>query len=64
VWAAHLRGSGFVNVIVEEGAVLASCYGEMFCLDPLTGNGKWQNPFALLSEGHYEATQHSLTRAG
>jgi outer membrane protein assembly factor BamB len=44
VWATHLKGSGFVNVVLENGAVLASCYGEVFCLEPLTGNGRWHNP--------------------
>ena len=44
VWATHLKGSDFVNVVVQEGTVLASCYGEIFCLDPLTGNARWHNP--------------------
>ena len=44
VWTARLKGSGFVNVVVQGGAVLASCYGEIFCLDPLTGNALWHNP--------------------
>ena len=43
VWATHLKGSDFVNVCVQDSAVLASCYGEIFCLDPLTGAGLWQN---------------------
>ena len=43
VWATHLKGSDFVNVAVQNGAVLASCYGEIFCLDPLTGNALWHN---------------------
>jgi outer membrane protein assembly factor BamB len=44
VWATHLKGSGFVNVVLEDGAILAACYGEIFCLNPLTGNGQWHNP--------------------
>ncbi len=44
VWATHLNGSGFVNVVLQDEAVLASCGGEMFSLDPLTGNGHWHNP--------------------
>ena len=43
VWATHLKGWSFVNVVVEDGSVLASCYGEIFCLDPLTGNALWHN---------------------
>jgi outer membrane protein assembly factor BamB len=38
VWTTHLKGSDFVNVSVEDGRVLATCYGEIFCLDPLTGD--------------------------
>jgi outer membrane protein assembly factor BamB len=44
VWVAHLKGSDFVNIVVQNDAVLASCYGEIFCLDPLTGAGLWRNP--------------------
>jgi len=44
VWATHLKGSDFVNVVLLDGAVLASCYGEIFCLDPLTGRTLWHNP--------------------
>ena len=43
-WATHLKGSDFVNVVLQDDAVLASCYGEVFCLDPLTGNAMWHNP--------------------
>ncbi len=43
-WATHLKGADFVNVVVQNGAVLASCYGEIFCLDPLTGDALWHNP--------------------
>lgn len=28
VWATHLKGSDFVNVIVQDGTILASCCGE------------------------------------
>jgi len=43
VWATHLKGWSFVNVVVEDRRVYASCYGEIFCLDPLTGNALWHN---------------------
>jgi outer membrane protein assembly factor BamB len=41
----------FVNVVLEEGAVLASCWGEVFCLDPLTGNALWHNPLKGFGRG-------------
>jgi outer membrane protein assembly factor BamB len=44
VWTTHLKGSDFVNVVVEDDAILAACRGEIFCLDPATGNGRWHNP--------------------
>src|ERR1700691_8519 len=43
VWATHLKGAGFVNVVLQNQTVLASCDGEIFCLDPLTGNARWHN---------------------
>jgi outer membrane protein assembly factor BamB len=51
VWATHLKGWSFVNVVVEDGRVLASCYGEIFCLDPLTGNALWHNPLKGFGTG-------------
>jgi outer membrane protein assembly factor BamB len=44
VWATHLKGVDLVNVVVQNGMVLAMCYGELFCLDPLTGDAIWHNP--------------------
>jgi outer membrane protein assembly factor BamB len=44
VWTTPLKGSDFVNVVLQNGVLLASCYGEIFCLDPLTGNLLWHNP--------------------
>jgi len=44
MWVTRLKGADFVNIVVQNDAVLASCYGEIFCLDPLTGAGRWQNP--------------------
>jgi outer membrane protein assembly factor BamB len=51
VWATHLKGSAFVNVVMQHGAVLASCSGEIFCLDPLTGLGMWHNPLKGFGTG-------------
>jgi outer membrane protein assembly factor BamB len=51
VWATRLKGSDFVNVVLLDGAVLASCYGEIFCLDPLTGITMWHNPLKGFGTG-------------
>jgi outer membrane protein assembly factor BamB len=60
VWATHLKGSDFVNVVVQDGTVLASCYGEIFCLDPFTGNARWHNPLKGFGLGLATiATEHN-----
>jgi outer membrane protein assembly factor BamB len=51
VWATHLKGWDFVNVVLQDGGVLASCSGEIFCLDPLTGVGMWHNPLKGFGRG-------------
>src|SRR5260370_16331456 len=51
VWATHLKRYDFVNVMVEDGRILASCSGEVFCLDPLTGNAIWHNPLKGFGTG-------------
>ncbi len=51
VWATQLKGSDFVNVVLEDGAVLASCCGEIFCLDPRTGIRMWHNPLKGFGTG-------------
>jgi outer membrane protein assembly factor BamB len=43
-WATHLKGSGFVNVVLDGDRILAATYGEIFCVDPITGQGRWHNP--------------------
>ncbi len=50
-WGTHLKGSDFVNVVLQDDVLLASCYGEVFCLDPLTGNVLWHNPLKGLGIG-------------
>ena len=60
VWATHLKGYDFVNVVVQSEAVLASCCGEIFCLDPLTGNARWHNPLRGFGRGLATmATEHN-----
>jgi outer membrane protein assembly factor BamB len=51
VWATHLKGSDFVNVVLQNGSILASCRGEIFCLDPLAGRGLWHNPLKGFGTG-------------
>jgi outer membrane protein assembly factor BamB len=51
VWATHLKGSDFVNVLLDSGQVIATCRGEIFCLDPLTGAQLWHNRLKGLGTG-------------
>ncbi len=44
LWATRLKRYDFVNVVVEEDNILATCQGEIFCLDKITGNVQWHNP--------------------
>ena len=44
VWQTHLAGSDFVNVMLDANNVYATTHGEVFCLDPETGDGRWHNP--------------------
>lgn len=60
VWTTHLKGMSFVNVVLEEGTVLASCCGEVFCFDPLTGKSLWHNPLKGFGRGPTTiATEHN-----
>jgi hypothetical protein len=46
VWVARLKGMDFVNVVVDEGKILATVRGEIFCLEPATGQIVWHNRLA------------------
>ena len=45
-WSAKLKGSthSFVNVLRDREGLLATCSGEIFCLDPASGTVLWHNP--------------------
>ncbi len=64
VWVTHLKGSDFVNVVVDNGTIVASCYGEVFCLDPLTGNGRWHNPLKGFGWGLATIATEDAVRIG
>jgi outer membrane protein assembly factor BamB len=44
VWQTHLKGSEFVNVVLDGPVVYATTRGEAFCLDVATGKPRWHNP--------------------
>ena len=49
IWKTQLKsgflsfGDGFVTVLVEGKRIFAHSYGELFCLDALTGKQLWVN---------------------
>ena len=51
LWRSELKGSDFVNVILDGGDLFASTRGEIFCLDPATGRVRWNNPLKGLGRG-------------
>ncbi len=50
-WAIRLKGMDFVNLVLEEDKVLATCCGEIFCLDALEGKVLWHNPLKGFGTG-------------
>jgi outer membrane protein assembly factor BamB len=44
VWAQKLKGSDFVNVVLDGNDLFATTHGEVFCLAPRTGKLRWHNP--------------------
>jgi len=44
VWATSLKGSEFVNVVLDGKNLFATTRGEIFCLDPQGGGIRWHNP--------------------
>jgi outer membrane protein assembly factor BamB len=51
LWSTHLKGSQFVTVAVENGAVYAGTSGRLFCLDPSTGSVRWTNELPGMGYG-------------
>ena len=43
LWVTHLKGSGFVQVVLDGDDLYATTYGEIFCLDLQTGTVRWHN---------------------
>ena len=51
IWRSSLKGSDFVNVVLDDGMLYATTKGEIFCLDPSTGNIRWNNRLKGLGTG-------------
>jgi len=44
LWATSLVGADSVNVALDGDSLYATTRGEIFCLDPMTGDARWHNP--------------------
>lgn len=43
LWRTELKGSDFVNVVLDGNQIYATAKGEIFCLDTATGKSRWHN---------------------
>jgi outer membrane protein assembly factor BamB len=43
LWKTGLKGSDFVNLMLDNDRVIAATKGEVFCLDAATGQLLWHN---------------------
>jgi outer membrane protein assembly factor BamB len=43
IWSTHLNGRDFVNVVLSGKDLFASTKGEIYRLEPATGNIRWHN---------------------
>jgi hypothetical protein len=51
LWQAKLKGSDFVNLVCDRTAIYATTHGEIFCVDPQSGQIRWHNPLKRLGTG-------------
>ena len=51
LWSTHLKGSGFVTVAVEQGAIFAATSGRLYRLEPTSGHVRWTNELPGLGFG-------------
>ena len=65
LWATHLKGSDFVNVVVDGDNLYAASHGEIFCLDPRSGVVRWHNPLKGYGLGLVSiAVERGVTNGG
>ncbi len=55
-WRSAARRSCCGDMVSK---IVASCYGEIFCLEPLTGNALWHNPLKGFGTGLVTMTTES-----
>jgi outer membrane protein assembly factor BamB len=51
LWMTELKGSDFVNLVIDDDNLYATTKGEIFCLDPSNGALRWHNGLSGLGWG-------------
>jgi outer membrane protein assembly factor BamB len=51
LWRRHLKGSSFVTLAIESDAIYAHTYGNLYCIDKVKGNIKWDDSLSGLGYG-------------
>ncbi|MFN0112409.1 MAG: PQQ-binding-like beta-propeller repeat protein [Blastocatellia bacterium] len=51
LWRTTLKGSDFVNIVLDGNQIYATTRGEIFCLDTQTGEPRWHNELKGLGLG-------------
>ena len=64
LWATHLAGSDFVNVVLDGDNLYAATHGEIFCLDPRTGEGRWHDGLKGFGYGLVSIATENASPAG
>jgi len=59
IWRTDLISSDFVNLTVDGGDLYAAAEGELYCLDPATGQIRWHNRLKGLGRGLIAIAQNS-----
>ncbi|HYM07481.1 MAG TPA: PQQ-binding-like beta-propeller repeat protein [Terriglobales bacterium] len=63
VWRSKLKGSSFVNVVLDSGELYATTEGEVFRLDPASGAICWNNRLPGLGHGLVTVAQSGNQQA-
>jgi len=51
LWRITLKGTDFVNLILDRENLYATTRGEIYCFDPATGICRWHNRLSGLGYG-------------
>lgn len=51
VWMAELKGSDFVNLVIDDDNLYATTKGEIYCLNPANGELRWHNKLSGMGWG-------------